>query len=826
MIELTDRMVVPLLAFLAESSIRWGLILVVLAVWLAALPPRRAEIRHLLCMVGLAAGLFLPMTPRWGNLMMPWPVSRQETAGPLSFQLAPQSVSFPSGPASRMWIASRRGHEAETQTDRGSPVSPPSGAIGTMSARAALGAWRVAAWIVALVWTAAVIFLLLRMLLGRALLARLRQQALAVGPDSCRLLEDCRRTLRVSRTVALAAHPAVASPVALGGLHCLVLVPVDWNSWPEPQRRWCLLHELAHLAQRDDWSKLLEELIRIPYFFHPLVRWLLARLDRERELLCDESVVRLGSDRIAYARLLRDLARQPYRLCVSGSTLHPGWISFLDRSTVAVRIERLLADDMSYALCPFSRHRLCVFGTLFLAAALGAGSLRIGAGEPRKMSKDQSPEPAVTKETSARPEARTIKGVVLDNQGKRLAGAVVVAGIADTGMNNHRVFTTDNEGLFSWPIPASGGLTIYLCAHKEGWAAASQVRWLGPEKTEDSLELRLGKPELFSAALIGDNKQPITGARVRVEMSARAREFDSAGREQIGGGGAIETTLAYYYRGILKGSPLEPLFVSTTDEHGAFVFHSLQPNSWLRLAVTTRDGQEMHVKRQFKTVGRIDEMMEEWNFVAIAPGQETQLTIFPAARVEGRVTTRLPGVSVRGIRVRGQASQVRKDPWSPRANSTGIGQTDAEGRFVFDGLFEGAINIWPMEDKDEAPWTYRLAENILLKPGMSTAATIELIRGVEVAGSVIAQRTGRPVAGAVIGVYGPHYPRFGATRDLKTDAQGRFHLRLPEGKTSFFVVDNSSGYARVPDKETHVAVTIPVGVRQFELPPFSVKEAH
>ena len=43
MIEVTDRWVVPLLVFLADWSVRWGLVLAALALWLALRPPRLAD---------------------------------------------------------------------------------------------------------------------------------------------------------------------------------------------------------------------------------------------------------------------------------------------------------------------------------------------------------------------------------------------------------------------------------------------------------------------------------------------------------------------------------------------------------------------------------------------------------------------------------------------------------------------------------------------------------------------------------------------------------------------------------------------------------------
>ena len=73
MMDLTARWVVPWLTLLAEWSVRWGVVIAMLAAWLALRPPKRTATRHLLCLAVLAAGVLLPVAPRWGNAVVPWP---------------------------------------------------------------------------------------------------------------------------------------------------------------------------------------------------------------------------------------------------------------------------------------------------------------------------------------------------------------------------------------------------------------------------------------------------------------------------------------------------------------------------------------------------------------------------------------------------------------------------------------------------------------------------------------------------------------------------------------------------------------------------------
>lgn len=79
-----------------------------------------------------------------------------------------------------------------------------------------------------------------------------------------------------------------------------------------------LLHELAHIARRDNLWRLLQAGIVCLGWFHPLVWWLHRRLILESERACDETVVSLTRDREAYAQGLLKAARFALGLTVPG----------------------------------------------------------------------------------------------------------------------------------------------------------------------------------------------------------------------------------------------------------------------------------------------------------------------------------------------------------------------------------------------------------------------------------------------------------------------------------------------------------------------------
>jgi hypothetical protein len=228
-------------------------------------------------------------------------------------------------------------------------------------------------------WAAGALFLLARWAAGWLYLRRLARSAEPVQGPCAELFAACQAELGLRNRATAATHPHVRSPITLGLFRPLVLVPAGWAEQPAPMQRAGLLHELAHVARRDAWWALLMELVRVVFWFHPLVRWLLAHLEQERELLCDEAAVGRGVDPRDLARLLLEFARQPGRL---GPALEFG-----KRRTVKARIHHLLEDNMARQIRPPGARWALAVGALLVGLALLVGSLRVRALEAEGSSK-------------------------------------------------------------------------------------------------------------------------------------------------------------------------------------------------------------------------------------------------------------------------------------------------------------------------------------------------------------------------------------------------------------------------------------------------------
>ncbi len=372
MTHFTDTVLEPALWFLADWSLRWAVLISFLAIGLWVLRPRRAATRSLVCWGVLLAGLCLPAVPRWGS---GWTLPGSRPSAPVAVSerrtVHPEGVHAPSPePVAPLDVVEQR-------ADVLPAVEPPD----PLPPEEPLGTRRAIVFALATLWLTGVFVLLIRWLGGRLVLERMRRAAQPVGAESGQVFEACRAQLGLRRRVVLAAHPAVHSPIALGLFHPTILVPPAWPELPGPVQRGSLLHELAHLARYDERSALLFEFVRMAFFFHPLVHWLLSRLECERELLCDEAVLAQGIDARDYARMLLEFARQSGRLLPAafGGQAHPLGIG--QRRTVKIRIHKLLEENMVRWRSPLPFGKALVLGTVVLGLAVVVGSFGIQAVE-------------------------------------------------------------------------------------------------------------------------------------------------------------------------------------------------------------------------------------------------------------------------------------------------------------------------------------------------------------------------------------------------------------------------------------------------------------
>ncbi len=161
-------------------------------------------------------------------------------------------------------------------------------------------------------WALIAGFALLRVAVGLVQLCRLRRSCRAV--DIATLDRFVCETLRHScprSGVQLCTSNRVQSPTAIGFFKPAVVIP-EWSlkELSPTELNQVLLHELAHLRRWDDWTNLVQKIVKAVWFFHPAVWWIERRISLEREMACDDVVLAQTENPRSYAECLAVLAEK------------------------------------------------------------------------------------------------------------------------------------------------------------------------------------------------------------------------------------------------------------------------------------------------------------------------------------------------------------------------------------------------------------------------------------------------------------------------------------------------------------------------------------
>ncbi|WP_294548210.1 M56 family metallopeptidase [uncultured Pseudoflavonifractor sp.] len=143
-------------------------------------------------------------------------------------------------------------------------------------------------------------YLLARRKLLRSALSPTHEQA-----DKCSAL---RQELNIRRSVGLMRSAAVRSPMMLGLVRPVILLPD--RGLRDSELDLTLRHELLHLKRQDVAYKAVMLLANAVHWFNPLVWWMAREAGRNLELCCDEAVIRSlnGGGRREYGQVLLQAA--------------------------------------------------------------------------------------------------------------------------------------------------------------------------------------------------------------------------------------------------------------------------------------------------------------------------------------------------------------------------------------------------------------------------------------------------------------------------------------------------------------------------------------
>jgi hypothetical protein len=119
------------------------------------------------------------------------------------------------------------------------------------------------------------------------------------------MLDECCREMAITRPPHVRELPAAGgAPALVGFLHPSVLLPVHvLDEMGDEELRLILMHELAHVKRRDVLVNWLGTFVAVVHWPNPAAWGVLWRMRVERELACDELVLRAGRGAV-YARTI------------------------------------------------------------------------------------------------------------------------------------------------------------------------------------------------------------------------------------------------------------------------------------------------------------------------------------------------------------------------------------------------------------------------------------------------------------------------------------------------------------------------------------------
>jgi beta-lactamase regulating signal transducer with metallopeptidase domain/peptidoglycan/xylan/chitin deacetylase (PgdA/CDA1 family) len=168
------------------------------------------------------------------------------------------------------------------------------------------------------------------------------------------------RLLAVDRKVILLRSSFVNTPIAVGFLKPLIIVPTSVFLQMDPgQLESIIAHELIHIRRYDCLVNIFQSIAEILFFYHPAVWWISAEIRREREFAADAAVLNATDSRVVYATALANLEEIRHltmknapsiAMAANGGNLMQRIQRILDKKTEASRANSVWSTGMALAL--------------------------------------------------------------------------------------------------------------------------------------------------------------------------------------------------------------------------------------------------------------------------------------------------------------------------------------------------------------------------------------------------------------------------------------------------------------------------------------------
>jgi beta-lactamase regulating signal transducer with metallopeptidase domain len=697
-----------------------------------------------------------------------------------------------------------------------------------------------------LLWAAGVLVGLMRIAWGWRQLSVLSRGARPLeiagrGPT----LERVRAALRVPTLPTIEISAAARGPVAIGLFRPRVVLPEGMvESISESALRDVLVHECAHVLRRDVWVGVLQRVAGALFWPHPCVHYLNGQLTRACEEVCDNHVLRCG-DPCGYARALVAL----YALCRPSGVTRPGIGLLGARWTLADRVAGLL-DPGRTSLTRASFQMRVVLALALLVVVLSGASVRVGSQAPVDPPKTSQAVSKTAAQSAPNSDVWDVEGIVVDEQGLPVAGAVVRTMPVVDGPANVEVLTAaDGSFHFTLMIRSPSGL-VGLMALADGGARMGLDGSFDRRRSLQSKEPAriVLKPSRAVTVRVKDGTgAPVSGATVEaaetrfrihattdalgaatLRIPADARIDWVLGFKPKAGFDYFET---YDLRMRREFRPLPDEVVLTLEATQGVRIKSVDssghpvPGVVIGPTALSRIGKKDRVRARLCTTASVvtdRRGVASFDWLPRGLGLTTfaiiptvgyscpdPLVYDPAgpAELTARMlrSTRLSGTVRLADGRPAPQIQIRADGWGHEGPPSGMPttRTGADGRYALDVPPEEAYIMGVVDDA----WAARSLMNVVVREGQpQNALDFTLDKGTLLRGQVTEGPDHRPCGGASVmliekgellptefrGARGNRGQLMRAT--IATDALGRFHFRVGPGS---YTVSSANGERQV-----------------------------
>ena len=422
--------------------------------------------------------------------------------------------------------------------------------------------WRNLLTLVAITWWIGCSVMAIRWMVAWKRLRQLLAHAKPVNaPDlESAYVAACRLTGSNQQAVRLVTSLDIATPVVAGMLRPAIVIPETLlGTISQPQLVQIFVHELAHIARRDQWLLALQQLAKLLFWAHPLVHRVCHRLTQASEEICDNYVLTQSSTN-AYSQTLLVVAELATR------RQNPlGTIGLVGGWSLTDRIAGLLDKRRERATCLRGRARLgvgcLVFG--FSIVLLLNGKPEVGAANAQEsVARVETPDTGLhdgIRGTGDQLEFR-VRGKLLSQAKKPLVNPTV--SITESG--NDQIFhaTVVDDRYEVW-LPAKSFRWLSLLLEAKSEDGRRGVVIIGNsglrQAIDEGFDILLQHPTRTIKVLVKHNAQPVANAHVKLFCINSPKEelaiSDSKGEAifKVNGNCEVSSLTAWTESGLLGG---------------------------------------------------------------------------------------------------------------------------------------------------------------------------------------------------------------------------------------------------------------------------------